>query len=94
MKAVKGWGGFHLWRGVQGGEPKGGQPSMIDCGGSIAGERGREIAGSDEQGLDFSNGKCGREIERKEIAGLCNGGQLEKVTQASSQLPLRPGPAG
>ena len=72
----------------------GGSIAGIDCGGSIAGKRGREIAGSDEQGLDFSNGKCGREIERKEIAGLCNGSQLEKVTQASSQLPLRPGPAG
>ena len=42
----------------------------IDCGGSIAGERGREIAGSDEKFLEFSNGKCGREIEIKKVRDL------------------------
>ena len=42
----------------------------IDCGGSIAGERGREIAGSDEKFLEFFNGKCGREIEIKKVRDL------------------------
>ena len=70
MKAVKGWGGFHLWRGVQGGEPKGGQPSMIDC--------GDRLQGSDELCLEFSNGKCGREIERKESAGFVTVASLKR----------------
>ncbi|KAL6342306.1 hypothetical protein AAG906_007520 [Vitis piasezkii] len=155
MKVVKGWGGFHLWRAVQGGGPKGvshrlrgsivgidcgdrlrgsiaedrlrgsiaedrlqgsegerlrgamrsswnfptvsageklkerkcgdrlqdrlrGSIAGIDCGGSIAGERGREIAGSDEKFLEFSNGKCGREIERKKVRDVITVASLKR----------------
>ena len=77
MKVVKGWGGFHLWRVVQGGAPKGGQPSIagIDCG-----ERGREIARSEGERLrgamrsvwNFPTVKCGREIEVRDFVTVAS----------------------
>ena len=78
MKAVKGWGGFHLWRGVQGGEPKGGQPSMIDCGDRLQGSEGERLRGAMSRAWNFPTVSAGEKLKEKKLRDFVTVASLKR----------------